>query len=187
MKGSGILNHVEEGNEPTPDVVEWLVPARTRIQTSLLMLYQGCIRLQGQENARPEDVDIFRLLLGAGFPLWRSVFQARANFDSIENLANAQTFLQTVLQDNAVVYRTEVNSWSFGYYLNNTIYRLVDIQRRVGKLFRSEFEFKLQQLCERRSASTSESEAWDATYAVFEIVLTRFLSDLSIQIPRAPS
>lgn len=100
------------------DFENWLVPIRSEIQQAILQLL---ITIRTHEKKIKESKYsqiIASLLAGVGFSLWRAVFLAEfddksALFESIE------TFLKTVVRDNAIAYRDDKNVWSFGYYAEN--------------------------------------------------------------------
>jgi hypothetical protein len=122
---------VEEMPLPDPkgeNFTSWLVPARNNIQRELLRLQ----KLIGQPKpAQPTDQELQRYrklgwLLGVSFSLWRAVFQASKELNKEDKTLEAgRTFLNDIIRDNAAVYRTELNAWSLGYYLNNARFRLV--------------------------------------------------------------
>jgi hypothetical protein len=64
-------------------------------------------------------------LIGATFSLWRAVFQANVSLDEKDTLQQGLDLLSKVLADNAVTYRDEKYSWSFGYYTNNARFRVL--------------------------------------------------------------
>jgi hypothetical protein len=119
-------------NMPTPDGDEgfpaWIVPARNNIQRELLRL-QEMIGATG--TPQPAHWEILGYLLGAGFSLWRAVFQARHQLETQENLEEGRVFLDKIIRDNAAMYLTELNSWSLGYYINNARFRLSDAFDRL--------------------------------------------------------
>jgi hypothetical protein len=132
------MSNLEPG--PSPEFLSWLVPARSQIQASLLRLFE-VTRRKRNELSKPEllnESHIYRLLIGVGFSLWRAVFQAHKDLSISNNLEDAENFLQALVHDNAVVYSTEKNSWSFGYYLNNAKYRILDVLQRLPEPSKTE-------------------------------------------------
>ncbi len=73
--------------------------------------------------------DKWELLVAATFSLWRAVFLADGVSDWDSILANAETFLEKLIRDNAIGYVDDWNnrSWSFIYYLNNARFRLKEL------------------------------------------------------------
>lgn len=178
--GSGGVEMVR----PEEDFLRWLVPARSRIQDALLRLYDLALYYEAHPNeAASKNCSIYRLLLGAGFSLWRSVFQAHTDLSVGENVKRAKELLETVMRDNAVLYPTEKNSWSFGYYLNNAKYRLVDIHGWLEEPFKSDVEPKVQKI--RRDApqpttAVQSRATWDAIFDVFDSIVEHLRKDLRV-------
>lgn len=126
-------------NMPTPEedgvsFNDWLVPARNNIQRELLRL-QKLLREPTkvgekipQFSPRTSIPMYLDLLLGIGFSLWRAVFQAAQSTDRNEKIERARIFLNEIIRNNAAMYSTELNSWSFGYYILNARLRLVELQ-----------------------------------------------------------
>ena len=63
------------------------------------------------------------------FSLWRAVFLADGAGDWEAVLANAETFLEKLVRDNAINYADDWNNraWSFVYYLGNANHRLREL------------------------------------------------------------
>jgi hypothetical protein len=111
------------------EFAEWLVPQRSKVQAQLLRLYQLMDEVKDRQKLFESDREwtALQLLIGAGFSLWRAVFQAQSDLDHSLNFDEAKKFLELIILDNAVNYRDEKKSWSFGYYLNNAKFRLVRV------------------------------------------------------------
>jgi hypothetical protein len=108
-------------------------PSRDRIQRQLLRL-QNLIGLPAvNEKAIPTLSHrdsmpyLENLLVGVGFSLWRSVFQASQAVDRHKHGERARVFLNEIIKNNAAVYSTELNAWSLGYYLGNAQFRLLEL------------------------------------------------------------
>jgi hypothetical protein len=109
----------------------WAIAARERSQRLLLALYDF-----GQQNSelteRPKT-EVFSLLVGVAFSLWRAAFLTdMPTREWPEALRDARKLLKTVLSTNAIGFSTEHNlqGWMGGYYLQNVKLRLQDAQRR---------------------------------------------------------
>jgi hypothetical protein len=170
---------------PTPDFLNWLVPARSRIQDSLRRLHQISLYYdEHPEQSDSEQCAIYLLLLGAGFSLWRAVFQAHTDLSRGKNLEAAGEFLETLVHDNAVSYLTEKNSWSFGYYLNNAKFRLFDIHGRLTRPIDSQLETKLQAIggdTPYRTTPIESQKTWDAIHEVFNQLVDDLRNQLGIR------
>lgn len=108
--------------------LEWLVPARSRIQDQLLRLHLVGEKHPDVLGAGSANWSLAGWLLGASFSLWRAVFQAERGLDKKQNQIAAKTFLTKLIEDNAIMYSDEKNSWSYGYYVGNARFR-------IGRMF----------------------------------------------------
>lgn len=158
-------------NKPTAEFLNWLVPARADIQRSLLNLYN----LAQGNDLRAEQLaiesSIHRLLVGAGFSLWRAVFQAQTDLSIEDNVKASDDFLIKLVHHNSIQYSSEQNSWSFGYYLNNAKYRIIAIYDRMPEPYKTDLAPDIETIRRGtpRSAGTKYSRnTWDSIYAVFE-------------------
>jgi hypothetical protein len=107
----------------------WLVDRRSQVQLALVELH-GLIARPEQQVQLLSDLDATRahgLLMGAGFSLWRAAFLSHGSRDRADVLRHAESFLSTLLADNAINYPQDrdTKNWSSGYYLNNARFRLV--------------------------------------------------------------
>jgi hypothetical protein len=113
------------------DFAAWLVPARNNIQREMLRL-QPIIAVPPLATIPSWVLRSRRLVLGACFSLWRSVFQARYFYTvrkqdeapHVDVSADGEKFLNEIIYNNAATYSTELNSWSLEYYVENAVYRL---------------------------------------------------------------
>jgi hypothetical protein len=98
----------------------------------------------------------YDLLVGVTFSLWRAVFLVEATNDWEAALANAETFLEKMIRDNAIGYADDWNNrkWSFGFYVDNARYRLNEFAELVP-------EFKASAAFDRLSKEDSfKSPFW---------------------------
>jgi hypothetical protein len=155
-------------NMPTPEkdgasFNDWLVRARNNIQRELLRL-QKLIRPPTKDGeiprfSRRDSIPIFLdLLVGVGFSLWRAVFQAGKYSDRNDKIEKARIFLDEIIRNNAALYSTELNSWSFGYYILNARLRLKELQACVA---RSERTVELHEAMDALGDS-AVPDIWDA-------------------------
>lgn len=130
---------------------DWLVAARNHIQTFMLHVfkegelykskYDGDMKGWKAPQPAKEEADRWNLLLGATFSLWRAVFYAE-RIDVQRNVStlntHAEFFLRRLVEDNQIHYSDEKTSrsWSSGYYLNNAIYRLCELENNFGEVSR---------------------------------------------------
>ena len=72
-------------------------------------------------------------MVGSAFSLWRAIFLAHINRKTERNFEDARKFLKKVVRDNAIGYIDDVNlqTWSFGFYLNNARFRLRPIWKKL--------------------------------------------------------
>jgi hypothetical protein len=115
---------------------DWLIRARTRIQEGLLDLLRLGRLNDGELFFRhPSFHQLFGLLTGAAFSLWRASFLTNvANVARTPEITHdsALQVLGGALQINAglLTFERETEEWMGGYYLNNCRYRL----RRAASL-----------------------------------------------------
>lgn len=126
----------------------WLVPKRSEIQHALLDLLVIGTVLARKKRLSPNAVEwrLFGWLVGAGFSLWRAVFTAEKKLDEQINHKAARDFLQNVIRTNAVGFQQEQNSWSYGYYLNNARFRLIEAHSYLSALQRRQLQHDIDQL-----------------------------------------
>lgn len=80
------------------------------------------------------DTQVFSMLVGVAFSLWRAAFLAEMPTRTWpEALRDAQQLLGTVLSTNTIAFGTEhsLQGWTGGYYLNNAKLRLMEVGRRL--------------------------------------------------------
>lgn len=112
----------------------WALFARYRNQKCLLELYQW------HELSKLQDVNrdqLYTSLVGAAFSLWRAAFLCRTYSTVDDAVKGAEETLRCLIEDNSFSFSREQNNknWMGGYYVNNALYRLVDVEKR----FRSSF------------------------------------------------
>jgi hypothetical protein len=109
-----------EGNKD----LTWLVQQRCKIQDLLLALYQFDQFLAQEQRERYHDV--FGLLVGIAFSLWRAVFLSVPTRTMEQVTGHATRLLLILIETNAIGFpqdqRTE--QWMAGYYTNNAEFRL---------------------------------------------------------------
>jgi hypothetical protein len=109
---------------------EWLVKARCENQSQLLRLYRfsetGKNEKLLQEDSKKQD--LFALLVGAAFSLWRAAFLSDTTRQWPATSSAAKELLKILLEDNAVPYGKDrsTKEWMGGYYLNNAVFRLLE-------------------------------------------------------------
>jgi hypothetical protein len=115
-------------SQQRPDY-SWLIDSRSRIQAVLLALHESVSSADKRDRLaqEPMDRDVFVLLMGAAFSLWRAAFLSHAEHMWPEILTHANKFLEILIADNAINYPQDrdTRDWSGGYYLANARYRLV--------------------------------------------------------------
>lgn len=109
---------------------KWLLRARAENQDILLRLFEfGQNNKEVLEHDR-EKQELFTFLVGTAFSLWRAAFLSRTDRTWEKMYKGANDFLETVINDNAVGYSTDVKTreWMGGYYLNNAQFRLLELR-----------------------------------------------------------
>jgi len=111
----------------SPDFT-WLVQQRSLIQELLLKLHQFGSR---SADRLTDDFtrNIFHLLVGAAFSLWRAVFLIEPETSTQQSVDHSVTFLELLVRDNTINYSQDRNTraWTAGYYLNGAYYRLAEV------------------------------------------------------------
>jgi hypothetical protein len=102
----------------------WLVPARNNIQREMLRLRPVVLTDPKFDPFSQWVYSARHLVLGACFSLWRSVFQARYEPETVHSSEEARKFLDKIILDNSATFTTELNPWSLAYYVENAVYRL---------------------------------------------------------------
>ena len=114
--------------------LEWLVAARNEIQILMWQLHTRWTKLDPSDHRE--------LAAGAAFSLWRACFLLAKK----ENLVRAETgnppvkpgrvgraakdFISKIVETNAIAFGDEMAqaAWTAGYYVNNAVYRVGDMQ-----------------------------------------------------------
>lgn len=156
-----------KGDAPTPKHIDWLINGRDRNQrqnAELLKLLKDC-KVTLKKNK--ELLGVAHLLVGTSFSLWRAVFLGNIGVTVVgeppkEIYPHAIEFLQNIIVNNTIGYPQDrdANHWTFGYYLNNACYRLIEIRKRnMGILKRSKF---LDDLARKGGSPESSTTSWDS-------------------------
>ena len=105
---------------------EWLVSERGRIQELSLRLLSLMKSRQATIFAHAVYMEAVLLMIGAAFSLWRAVFLAHSNQTTGINFEAGQQLIEKVVRHNMISYFDDValQTWSFGFYLNNCRFRL---------------------------------------------------------------
>lgn len=124
--------------------LQWLVENRSKIQAHLW----GLLKFLRRDDQRrwlthqPLYSNIFGLLVGSGYSLWRAVFLMgkidksgdRTTKRSLGRIFDeANNFLELLVRDNAIGYVQESKTrvWTSKYYLNGAIYRMQRIAMKL--------------------------------------------------------
>jgi hypothetical protein len=115
---------------------QWLVASRHKIHGALATLHT-----LSTNEYRPillrSDVnrDVFSLLVGASFSLWRAAFLSKAGRTPSDVLDRAHQLLTKLVEDNSATYSEEKNTqhWMVGFHLNNARFRLKEIYAKLGE------------------------------------------------------
>jgi hypothetical protein len=106
----------------------FLVQFRSEIQAAChaLWIMTHDPRRKSQLKGGTAEWEMCGLLTGAAFSLWRAVFTVGNASTEDEGLAATERFLSNLIATNTVNFTQEQNSWSYGYYINNARFRLVE-------------------------------------------------------------
>ena len=109
-------------------------------------------------------------LVGIAFSLWRAVFLSDLTGEVVDQLADAEKFLESLIAHNTVLYQTDFanREWSFGYYLDNALYRLSRLPEDILPPSHQPID------------AGSAKEKWTAAQAALETAITNFASMIEI-------
>src|SRR5919197_2170411 len=115
--------------------LKWAISARSRCQELILRLcdfgkYHHSLAIDPRN-------DVFSLLQGAGFSLWRAAFLVdMTNRTWEKTLEDGHLLLEEVLVTNSINFsaKRRMSEWMGGYYMNNARLRLDEAQRKLGQL-----------------------------------------------------
>jgi len=156
--------------------LKWLVDRRALIHRELYEL------LRFMESAGPEEIahaaeeerrNIFSLLIGAAFSLWRATFLSdnkslNPTRDWKTVLQSAREFLQILVRDNTIGFPQDraAREWMVGYYLNNARHRMDRVRGQLGQLLPEkrvrELYAPVQNLADMSSDQRLPKDEWDA-------------------------
>lgn len=127
----------ENAEHLTPKQAEEVVERRRKNQESLCTLFRIAEARHAILSTTANEAwerDVFHLLVGAGFALWRSAFLCHAARTPPILLGQATALLNLLLRDNAFTYPNErtTKEWTVGFYLNDARYRLIDVSKKVS-------------------------------------------------------
>jgi hypothetical protein len=159
----------------------WLVRNRNAVQVHLLKLHA---RMESATNAGTTgESDLLLLILGASFSLWRAVFLVQKVRPRPSMYAAAAKFLTTLLRDNAINYKQDLDSqaWTAGYYLNNAasrlrnVFKALDVSPSVNQHHRVYID-RWVEMGGLELTPTKLCEAWEATFAACDHALDVIIS-----------
>jgi hypothetical protein len=122
---------MSEGEGPSIEHLEWLIPARGKNNATALKL----LSLFKREPIKkiPNSVRA-RQLVAIAFSLWRAAFLAdrKGKIKGLpeRKLADAEQFLRKILVDNQIGFAQDRQwrEWSFQYYLDDAYSRLANLE-----------------------------------------------------------
>jgi hypothetical protein len=120
---------------PPPDHLEWVIKGRAKNQQAALALWEliGDPELQVTKKGLSSAAQD---LAAVAFSLWRAVFLADRIGSTEAKMASVHVFLGKMLTDNAIAFTQdrEAREWTFNYYLDNALYRLVNLEEKWPSL-----------------------------------------------------
>jgi hypothetical protein len=161
----------------TTEFEDWLVPARSKIQSAILQL----LKLLRNNRAKLEENKYLQtvgaLLAEVGFSLWRSVFLVPEEPTKTDLLDSVDKFLETVIRDNAITYRDDKNIWSFRYYIDNARNSLLEAIRVMPPAYKRGLGPIRDRLeGERFFWGASHQQRWEILAVGFEKAISTFES-----------
>jgi hypothetical protein len=107
------------------DHLRWVIKSRSENQRCALILFELLTKYPKQWKEKKYSLAA-QALVGVTFSLWRAAFLADKSGERGKARKSAVSFLQKVIQDNAISYpqdRAE-KEWTFNYYVSNASYTL---------------------------------------------------------------
>lgn len=155
-------------SDVTPKHLSWIVEGRSDNQSSTMELYEAIFDGDDVLSFKsPELHEAAQELTGIAFSLWRSVFLSDTTGEFDDQRADVKKFLVSLISDNAILYITDKNSrnWSFRYYLDNAIYRLVKLSDgRLGLVAKPALQ----------KSAASDKDEWMNAQAAFHDAVVAF-------------
>jgi len=183
MKGEKVTSTFPLDSELTSFAIE----ARHQIQHALHDLYRCSDCLPPLHSKIPYH-DVFHLLVGSGFALWRAAFLADfKDRDPKKAVPVARHFLEAILTSNIVTFGDEkkAEDWSGGYYINNAALRLEWLARLCPKATTSrEFRHFLGNWPEMFSWS-STVRSWAVLFLAYRTALDWLMKESAVKAKRS--
>jgi hypothetical protein len=150
----------------------WFVKHRSQNQKASLALNALLSNHEKKIKSSTKYMLITQTLIAINFSLWRSVFLADREDGADKRLQHAEDFLAKLIVDNAVGYPLErtAKNWTFGYYLNNAVYRLKQLAEAYPTVFSSDWE--------KKSRKTAQQN-WEAIQGALEEGIKNFGKELA--------
>jgi hypothetical protein len=162
--------------------LKWMVDARGRIHAALLEL----LSLLRERRAEIDGILDRRLTVGllasTGFALWRACFLIHHAGTGSKFLTDVDTFLVTVISDNAVSFRDDKNAWSCWHYLGiarSSLLEALSLLPSSSKMDQNTIRL-VSQLDTGRFLILDAYEQWETLFRGFEQVQRALMGALDL-------
>ena len=127
--------------------VDFLVQHRSEVQKACSDLYHLIHDRADLLSIESAEWEACGLLTGVAFSLWRAVFTvSKGAASDKKGIQATEVFLLNLIETNAVGFSQEQNSWSYGYYLNNARFRLIEAYKCLPENFRCNYEEGMKEI-----------------------------------------
>lgn len=94
--------------------------------------------------------------------------------DYVDQLADVNKFLQSLIAHNTIAYQTDWNAreWSFKYYLDNANYRLINIAEKLFPEILPKSALDTKAGAEKDE--WTEKDQWEVAQAALDLAITNF-------------
>ena len=140
------------------DEIRWINQNRIAV-LQLTDEFSAFLQKLPTENTTPIVQKATMKCVGAAFSLWRAV--PLVNDLNVEDtVGQAKSYIAKVLADNAILYGDDkrMRAWSFGYYVNNAIYRIDEVLKSLPELACEAGRQKIQGIMDREPQTALKRE-----------------------------
>ncbi len=160
---------------------QWLIEARRRNQLSAFAVFR-LLTENPRHAADKKASSSAQKLVGTTFALWRAAFLAdRIAPKRSEIWTDATSFLQTMIEDNAIMFHTEkgVKFWVFNFYIRSAEKLISAIWPDVDGLLDAKY-------IATKGTSDASRKRWDRCQGALELAITKFEGELAAIVPKPP-
>ena len=176
------------------DLVAWSIDARHNVQRAIHELYRcnkALDKVTEPTDAETNVLNVYHLLAGTAFALWRALFLADTEERCEETaLEGSGIFLRKIFESNIIGFGDELSAkqWSAGHYLSNAIYRLARVLQFAEEVnTKSNFREFSDMWSNKKATAVSDLEwtpirkPWDMAFAAMVDVISWLIAQVRIK------